>query len=364
MSHVFLVQQIGRKFRCGALAKSWGIAAAIAVFSAFGSTPVQASPISGTLSNFDTYYDNTETPSIDAYGAEIELEDIHMSDVQTTYPSHYSSSVASDISDLGNGHFGTRIRFDGYNFPGTPGYIAPHPNPPSTNGHACVGTAGCEHFGFSASVQPTAMRFFWLDQSGNRIGSAPLTIPNPTWTYVPPAGGVPARIQAAVVVPEPVEVEPQLPDSLWMRIFVTETEVEVELDDLVSDGVLVPHEETEIEWEFLEGGEVFELEADVPEAGKSIVRRYEYFKYTGPYSDEHEPTAPPWDGVGDFPPTAGSLHRRQHGRGELCHSRTVDGPAGVDEYWLAGFPSHPKSRTSLDRYTQGVTNLHRLKSVL
>ena len=73
-------------------------------------------------------------------------------------------------------------------------------------------------------------------------------------------------------------MEPQLPDSLWMRIFVTETEVEVELDDLVSDGVLVPHEETEteIEWEFLEGGEMFELEADVPEAGKSIVRRYEY----------------------------------------------------------------------------------------
>ena len=152
-----------------------------------GATTAQAGSISGTLSNFDTYYDNTETPSIDAYGAEIELEDIHSTDVQTTYPSNYNSSLTTDISDLGNGHFGTRIRFDGYNFPGTSGFIAPNPNPPSTNGHACVGTAGCEHFGFSASVQPTAMRFFWLDQSGSRIGSTPLTIPNPTWTYVPPA---------------------------------------------------------------------------------------------------------------------------------------------------------------------------------
>ena len=291
----------------------WSLRSLLAVATAvwFAAT-AQASPISGTLSNFDTYYDNTDSPSIDAYGAEIELEDIHSSDVQTTYPSHYSSSIKSEVGDLGNGHFGTRIRFDGYNFPGSPGYIAPHVNPPSTNGHACVGTAGCEHFGFSASVQPTVMRFFWLDQSGSRIGTAPLTIPNPTWTYVPPAfAGAPARIQAAVVVPQPVEVEPQLPDSLWLKIFVTETEVEVELDDLVSDGVLVPHgeveTETEIEWEFLEGGEVFMVEADVPEAGKDIIRRYEYYKYTGPYSDEHEPTAPPWDGVGEFPPTAGAF---------------------------------------------------------
>src|SRR3990170_1079637 len=70
----------------------------------------QAVSIFGTLSNFDTYYDNTDTPSIDAYGAEIELEDIHSSDVQTTYPSHYSSSNSIDVPDLGNGHFGTRIR--------------------------------------------------------------------------------------------------------------------------------------------------------------------------------------------------------------------------------------------------------------
>ena len=292
------------------LASLLASAAAVALIVALGAVSGQASPISGTLSNFDTFYDNTGTPSVDAYGAEIELEDIHSSDVQTTYPSHYSSSVKNDVGDLGNGHFGTRIKFDGYNFSGIPGFIAPNPNPPSTNGHACVGTAGCEHFGFSASVQPTVMRFFWLDQSGSRIGSAPLTIPNPTWTYVPPAFvGAPARMQAAVVVPKPVDVEPQLPDSLWMKIFVTETEVEVELDDLVSDGVLVPHEEieTETEWEFLEGGEVFQVEADIPEAGKSIIRRYEYYKYTGPYSNEHEPTAPPWDGIGEFPPTAGAF---------------------------------------------------------
>ena len=288
------------------LAATLGATAVIALMAG----TAQAVSIFGTLSNFDTYYDNTDTPSIDAYGAEIELEDIHSSDVQTTYPSHYSSSSSIDVGDLGNGHFGTRIRFDGYNFPGTPGYIAPHPNPPSTNGHACVGTAGCEHFGFSALVQPTAMRFYWLDQSGNRIGAAPLTIPNPTWTYVPPAVvGAPPMLRAEVVVPEPVEVEPQLPDSIWMKIFVTETEQEVELDDLVSDGVLVPHEEveTETEWELLEGGAISKLEVDAPEPGKSIVRRYEFYKYTGPYSDEHEPTAPPWDGIGEFPPTAGAF---------------------------------------------------------
>ena len=279
---------------------------AVALVIAFGLTPVQASPISGTLSNFDTFYNNTDTPTIDAYGAEIELEDVHASDVHTTYPSHYNTSVKLDVSDLGNGHFGTSIKFDGYNFPGSPGYIAPDPNPTSTNGHQCVGTAGCEHFGFSTSVQPTAMRFFWLDQSGGRIGSAPLMIPNPTWTYVPPAFvGAPPRMRAAVVVPEPIEVEPQLPDSIWMKIFVTEIEREVELDELVSNGDVVPdgqvETETETEWELLEGGVMSEVEDDIPEAGKSIIRRYEFYEYTGDYTGEHEPSPLPWDGTGDPP---------------------------------------------------------------
>src|SRR3990172_13108014 len=112
------------------LAATLGTTAVIALTAG----TAQAVSIFGTLSNFDTFYDNTSTPSVDAYGAEIELEDIHSSDVQTTYPSHYSSSVKNDVGDLGNGHFGTRIRFDGYNFPGTSGFIAPNPNPPSTNG--------------------------------------------------------------------------------------------------------------------------------------------------------------------------------------------------------------------------------------
>lgn len=298
-------QRLPRRFRTGI-----GYVAGVAVVLALGAIPAWAGPISGTLSNFDTYYDNTNTPSIDAYGAEIELEDVHSGDVYTTYPSNYNTSVKLDVGDLGNGHFGTRIKFDGYNFPGTSGFIAPNPNPPSTNGHQCVGTAGCEHFGFSTSVQPTTMRFFWLDQSGNRIGTMPLTIPNPTWTYIPPAVvGAPPRLQAAVVVPEPVEVEPQLPDSIWMKIFVTETDQQVELDDLVSDGVLVPHGEveTETEWELLEGGVMSAVEEDAPEPGKTVIRRYEFYKYTGPYSNEHEPTAPPWDGVGDAPPTAGAF---------------------------------------------------------
>ncbi|QDU54835.1 dockerin type I repeat-containing protein [Aeoliella mucimassa] len=244
-------------------------------------TPLHAS-IYGTMSNFDTY-NETE---FEAYGAEIELEDIHLGDLSRTFPSNYDSEVITEYND-GN-LFGTRIVYSGYNFDNS-GFLAPTVGQ-STNGHACVATAGCEHFGFSVvGNQPTAARFYWLDADGNRIGNQPAPIPMPTWNYMPGVNGAPNRLQAEVEV----EVIEQQPDSIWMKVYKTEIERAVDLAELMSDNGIVPDSigETETEWELLEGGVMDAAEDELGDGVHAVIRRYEYYEYTGPYDEEHEPTS-------------------------------------------------------------------------
>ncbi|RIK74617.1 MAG: hypothetical protein DCC68_22730 [Planctomycetota bacterium] len=279
---------------------------AVAVaFAWYGAAAAVASNIYGTMSNFDVFNDT----STDVYGAEIELEDVHSIDITRTFPSHFDTKSVEEYSS-GATFGGTRIIYSGYNFKPS-GFLAPTVGQ-STNGHFCVNVSGCEHFGFSARSQPTATRFYWLDRNLQRIDPMPAPIPNPTWAYVPPANpGGAAMLRAEVEVPEPAEVHEQKPDSIWMKVYKTELERRVDLDELMSGGGVVPEDEseTETEWELLEGGKIKAAEGEVGENGKSIVRRYEYYKYTGPYDNEHEPTslfldedmdAPPPGELGDF----------------------------------------------------------------
>ncbi|GMV98830.1 MAG: hypothetical protein AMXMBFR83_31780 [Phycisphaerae bacterium] len=254
--------------------------------------------ISGTMSNFDVF---NETGT-NAYGAELELEGCHSSDVTKTYPSHFDNMTMTEFSD--GARFGTRITFTGYNFDPV-GYIIPTVGM-NTNGHYAVNLKGCEHFGFAVRVQPTATRYYWLDQNQQRIGTTPLAIPTPTWTYVPPPNPVdPPIVRARVEVPEPAEVHVQRPDSIWMKVYKTEIEREVDLLELISGpDSIVPQDEVEIEteWELLEGGKMKEAEAELGENGRAVIRRYEFFKYTGPYDAEHEPTSAFLDGNLQEPP--------------------------------------------------------------
>lgn len=251
--------------------------------------------IFGTLSNFDVY-NQTPEPS---EGFEIELEGCHSTDVYNTFPSHYNHMVMTDYSN--GSTFGTRITFTDYHFVDSSSVvhtsINPNPSPQSTNGHYCVNLPDCEHFGFAVNVQPTATRTYWLNllpgSVYERINQTPLAVPMVSWTYQPPpVVGAPPVILAAIQVPEPEEPEPQLPDSLWVKVYKTELERVVDLDELMSGPGIVPQEETEIEWELLEGGVVSELEAEVGENAEAVIRRYEFFEYTGAYSAEHEPLSP------------------------------------------------------------------------
>jgi len=277
---------------------------------ALGTIPVRAGGISGTLSNFDVFNDNDTSTSSD--GAELELEDCHISEVLHMFPSHYVNKSMTEFLEPDGVTVSTRILYTDYNFGGND-LLAPAPSQ-STNGHTCVGLPACEHFGFSVQKQPTAVRFFWLDQELNRISSVPLNIPSPTWTYNPPlVVGDPPRMAVAVEV-EPAEPEELRPDSVWMKVYKTEIERHVALEELMSgdgDGV-VPEEEieVEVEWELLEGGfegepgKQIEAEDEIGQNVVSILRRYEFYEYTGLYSEEHEPMS---EYLGEGDPPMGEL---------------------------------------------------------
>ncbi len=276
---------------------------------ALGVATAHASPITGTLSNFDTYptTDPGEPPE-PTEGAEIELEGVHSSDIGGTYPSHYDIKTIVEYNDTLGSFAGTRITFKGYNFNPVVnnGSLSPVINPINTNGHTCVNTEGCEHFGFwiKGNAQPTAKRFFWLnDNNGTyeRIGTMPETIPGPVWNYNPGNGGG-AALEIEIEVPEPVEVVVQRPDSTWMKVFKvkfgsdfapgTPEEMQILLEDLNSGNVIVPEDvaELETEWELLEGGKPPKVKVDpLQDSDKLIVRRYEFFEYIGPVTAENEP---------------------------------------------------------------------------
>jgi hypothetical protein len=266
---------------------------------AAAATPVRAA-LYGTMSNFDVFNDTPQN----AYGAELELEGVHSADVINTYPSHFDHRT---VTEYNNGlTFGTRIAFSGYNF-GPIGYLAPTVGQ-STNGHACVDTAGCEHFGFAVTAQPTQSRYFWTDDAGQRISDWPMSVPTPSWNYVVPAGGRDPELHAEVELPEN-EHAVQQPDALWMRVFKTQLNRPVKLKELMSGNGLVPEDfsETETEWELLERGMIADAKDRIRDADqKAIIRRYEFFKYTGPYDSEHEP-ATAFDGKVITEPPVGEL---------------------------------------------------------
>lgn len=282
-----------------------------------------ASGIYGTLSNFDIY-NTTPEP---CEGAEIELEGIHSTDIGGDFPAHFSNKSISEYNDDFGQFAGTRITYTGYNFGGAPvpGSLLPNPNPVSTNGHELTYTDGGEHFGFWLSgAQPTATRFFWLNDNGgaySRIGGVPETVPGPTWAYVPPANAGDAPVlQVVVKVPEPEDAPNLRPDSTWMKIYKTKLKVGPkngqEMQDLLAllmsgdpndpnYADIVPQGddpiEIESEWELLEGGKNPKEkmnEDEVAENDKVVIRRYEFYKYIGPVNEDNEPITS-WEDIGN-----------------------------------------------------------------
>ena len=133
----------------------------------------------------------------------------------------------------------------------------------------------------------------------------PLPVANPPVDLVIPADpipvpAVPPVLVAEIKAPEPIQspdLEPQFGEAIWVKVFTTELDAPVALEELVADNNKVMQAVTETEWQLLQ------TDPGNPLAGKlesgyaapvgpnaaSILRRYEFYKYSGDYKAvDHE----------------------------------------------------------------------------
>ena len=288
-----------------------------------------AAGVVGFLGNFDVVNDTGQT----AHGFEIDLEGLHTSDITDvfggpgrSFPSgrgfDASTSVerygAPSITEYSSGAtFGTKVTYFGiysggsWDY-GTPSgsFITPGDNCWSGGGLGYSATTPCDHFGVGVKANATKTTYSWLFDSPASPGTLTnanglVSLPAPTWTVIPapppPAGQPPAPpiVAAKIVAPEPVQdqPEPQWGEALWVKVFTTELDKPVALEDLVGGSPKVEQAVTEIEWQLLQqdpgNPNSGQLEAGygapVGANAASILRRYEFYKFGGSYdsTDHH-----------------------------------------------------------------------------
>lgn len=261
----------------------------------------------GSINNFDTVND-TKT---NCHGFEIELDGIHSKDITYTYDwNHYGTPVITeDNADPNNPKVFVRYRATYTN--GTWSAYTAVPAAPiaPTMGHQFTDPStnfGGEHFGVGYSGVPTNILYNWLldDGTGNLILGPGVSVSTPVFNYVPPAGGAPAQVQAAIIPPPPPmpEVNPlEFGPATWVKEIRTTTHTNnpVELRDLVSPDTNFPtmHDwaagepaEVESEWNILQtdtgntnspNNELVGAAEPLNNGDEVVTRRYEFYKYVG-----------------------------------------------------------------------------------
>ncbi|MGD9634528.1 MAG: hypothetical protein AB7G28_20260 [Pirellulales bacterium] len=299
-------------------------------------TPTTTSAaVIGFLGNFDVINDTGQT----CYGFEIELEGIHSSEVTDVFggpgrgfPTGRGYDPATSVERYGsptiteyvNGAvFGTRVTYsalyDGtnwdYSTPTTPSgaFITPGDNCWSGGGLGYGPSCPCDHFGVGTSVNPTATTYSWLTETTPGVltsAGGVVHLPAPVWNVIPPDPNLPPappQVVAQIEAPDPAGFE--FGDALWVKVFTTEFEDPIELEDLVADNAHVQQAETEVEWQLLQkdsgnpNSGMLESGYGVPVGpnAASILRRYEFFEFSGMYDPEsHEAQFDP--GYGDSNP--------------------------------------------------------------
>jgi hypothetical protein len=127
------------------------------------------------------------------------------------------------------------------------------------------------------------------------------------FNYIPPVPNVAPAAVVAVVVPPPPPVLPpkQFGEATWVKAIKTTSHNsnKVHLNDLVGDDPALPQpwangepDEVETEWKILQtdfnaqdggvNGELAGAAEELPGGDEVITRRYEFYKYTGPFDAE------------------------------------------------------------------------------
>lgn len=278
---------------------------------------LSAASVYGFLGNFDVINDTGST----AHGFEIELEGLHLSDVTNTFggagrgfPSGRGfdplTSVerygAPSITEYFNGPtFGVKVTymglFDGTHWDyGTPSgtFVTPGDNCWSGGGVGYSSSTPCDHFGVGTSANPTKTTYSWLLETGTSgvLTNGTVNLPAPAWIVNPsPVPAQPPVVVAQIQAPAP-ENEAQFGEAIWVKVFTTELEHDAELEDLIGGNPIIDQAKgnTEIEWQLLQtdpGNPLAgQLEsgygAPVGPNAASIIRRYEFYRYSGEYDPE------------------------------------------------------------------------------
>jgi hypothetical protein len=286
----------GKAARSGALL--------LAVLAAPLVTQAQTVTLFGALSNFDVLNDTGR----DAHGFEIQLDGITPAQAFYTFnATRYGGATVVGFSG------GVIVRWAATYNSATGQYSATTVTPATfqpTFGHSCVLTqiVGCDHYGVSLqyySTPPTATSYFWLvDDPTNpgqlvRFAGGKVQIPQPTVTVIPPAqiGNPPQVVFQIQVEPPPPPPIPkpvaQFGDAKWVKVYKTELQREVGLDELLDDNPIVPQDPSLLEtaWKLLQfnpntngNSGILRNQGGLGSGSHSVLRRYEFYKYSGAYN--------------------------------------------------------------------------------
>ncbi|TAK62314.1 hypothetical protein [Methylobacter sp.] len=280
--------------------------------------------IAGGLGNFDA----ANFEGQDAYGFEIQIEGITPADLA---PSWTGNKFGAPLVVPYAG--GVYVRYQSAYDSGTQQFVSK--TIPKTLGTSWQGTcymgypsasaylnAGCDHFGVHlnytamTSAHQTTYRWMFADPNnpGQLVGSPnSIMVATPTYYFQPAPVNQPTAPPVLVaevdLPPPPLRPVPQYGDAVWMKVFKTEMNREVALDELTSnnpDGTtntIVPQDaaQLETEWKLMQqspppdgnhrqrGKLVNEGTPNID--SKAVIRRYESYAYTGLYDNiTHEAT--------------------------------------------------------------------------
>ena len=311
--------------------------AALAVLLAMPiASHAQTAPtIVGSLANFDAVNDTEGEKE----GFEIQLEGLEPNDITRVFGQsgatcyiRYCIGSITPYGTPGVAPFGVYVRWTAnYNAAtqtfttpssapgnghGTPTRVG-NTNPMPVTGEACwslgAGAAyaesGCEHFGvsttpgrFPSAAKTVTYRWLVADPAapGNLIPASPAVVPPVPISHPIVQGDILAGapdVQVAAPAAPPVAPAHRYGIAEWVKVYKTELDRDADLDELVGGhpNNVVPNGEnqvgaTETEWKLLQmdvknpdKGSSTLVSHGTPGGGRhAIVRRYEFYKYTGP----------------------------------------------------------------------------------
>lgn len=272
----------------------------------------------GTLGNFDVVNDTGLT----AHGFEIELEGLHLSAITDTFGGagrgfpttveRYGSPLITEYTV--GATFGVHVTYQA-NFSGGAWSVGTPSGVFTTPGESCWTGGGigygpstpCDHFGVGTVGNASKTSYHWLVDSGaggGLLSPVQAALPAPNWQVTPsPVVGLPPVVVARIQAPAPADpAEPKFGTPIWAKVFTTEFEGPVALEDLLAGQPKINQamSHTEMEWQLLQSDPgnpaAGQLEnGGLAPAGKlaeAVVRRYEFYKYTGaldPVDNEARP---------------------------------------------------------------------------